>query len=158
MNSHSARFYNDLLASSEIVEATEPDRGRLGELVSKRRRELGLSISAAARNAGIDRATWTGTERGARRTEAYNFAGIERALTWEPGSIDRILTGGEPAPADQHPAAAPEPAPDFDLKEEIDRVLRLDYPASTKLHIIQGLMKLHEQAQRERETRRGRTA
>jgi hypothetical protein len=75
---------------------TEPDRERLGQAIAARRKALGLSLSAAAKIAGIDRGTWTATERATRQTEEYTYAGIERALQWVTGSVERILAGGEP--------------------------------------------------------------
>jgi len=79
-----------------MAEGSDQARQRLGELVLARRHELGLSLREAARRAGIMRPTWTGMEHGSRRTAAYNFAAIERALDWRPGSIEAVLAGGEP--------------------------------------------------------------
>ena len=79
-----------------MAEGSDQARQRLGELVLARRQELGLSLREAARRAGIMRPTWTGMEHGSRRTAAYNFAAIERALDWRPGSIEAVLAGGQP--------------------------------------------------------------
>jgi transcriptional regulator with XRE-family HTH domain len=68
----------------------DTDRGRLAQLVKQQRQSLGLSVRAAAREAGVDRATWTGLEDGSRETQDRQFSGIERALDWPPGTIDRI--------------------------------------------------------------------
>jgi transcriptional regulator with XRE-family HTH domain len=65
-------------------------RGRLARLVQQQRQSLGLSVRAAARKAGVDRATWAGLEDGSRETQDRQFAGIERALEWAAGSIDAI--------------------------------------------------------------------
>jgi hypothetical protein len=73
-------------------------RDKLRKLVIDRRRERQLSVSAAARAAQISRGTWIALESGTRETEDYNYAGIERALQWQPGSIDDILDGGDPTP------------------------------------------------------------
>ncbi|MEW2474654.1 helix-turn-helix domain-containing protein [Micromonospora gifhornensis] len=73
-------------------------RVRLAEMIRTRRLELGLSVSAVARTAGIDRATWASAEKGERDTQPHNWAGIERALNWRPGSIASILAGGDPTP------------------------------------------------------------
>lgn len=89
-------------------------RERLARKIEARRIELGLSGAAAARAAGIDRATWSSAENGIRRTAEHNYAGIERALRWQPGSISAILDGGEPTPAD-----APSSEP---VDEEIELV------------------------------------
>lgn len=148
MSHLSTRLYRVLLTSSGVVGEPESSRERLGELASRRRRELGLSVSAAARAAHIDRATWAGMERSGRRTEAYNYAGIERALAWEPGSVDQILAGGEPTPVSRRPATQ-EPIPDLDLDVEIERIAALDLPARTRLVLLRKLIDLHEQAQAE---------
>ncbi len=139
--------------------APELDRARLAEAVERRRKMLGLSISAAARAAGIDRATWTGTERGTRRTEEYNFAAIERALGWAPGSVDAILSGGAPTIEGTAQAnlggltatARGEVKSDLpaEVVEDLDMILGLDLPASTRLRMIRQVVALHEQAKRE---------
>ncbi|WP_194821263.1 helix-turn-helix domain-containing protein [Micromonospora sp. S-DT3-3-22] len=79
---------------------------QLGQRVRSRRLELGLSARAAAQAAGIDRNTWSYLENGTRRTAEFNYAGVERALRWAPGSISAILGGGEPTvlPSDIPPA------------------------------------------------------
>lgn len=71
-------------------------RRRLGKLVSERRQEISLSVSAAARGAGLDRGTWTGVESGSRQTEEYNYSRVERVLGWQAGSIKAVLKGGNP--------------------------------------------------------------
>ncbi|MEU7170394.1 hypothetical protein ABZ949_02735 [Micromonospora tulbaghiae] len=50
-----------------------------------------MSISAAARVAGINRSTWGAVERGERETEDYTYGAIERALNWEAGKAQAIL-------------------------------------------------------------------
>ncbi|MFC3504854.1 helix-turn-helix domain-containing protein [Micromonospora krabiensis] len=87
------------------------DRGgqdQLATLVRARRIELGLSARAAAQTAGIDRNTWAYLENGTRRTAEFNYAGIERALQWAPGSIQRVLEGGEPAPLEPDTPQTPD--------------------------------------------------
>lgn len=76
----------------------EDGRTRLGVLVRQRRTELGLSQSGAADLADVDRATWASLESGARNVRAYNRPGIERAMRWLPGSVERVLAGDEPLP------------------------------------------------------------
>lgn len=44
----------------------------------------------------MDRNTWSYLEDGSRRTAEFKYAGIERALRWEPGSVTAILAGGDP--------------------------------------------------------------
>lgn len=80
-----------------VMEDDAPHRERLARYIQDRRRELRLSVRAAAMVAGIDRGTWSSAENAERRTAEYHYAGIETALQWAPGSIDAILSGGEPA-------------------------------------------------------------
>jgi len=87
------------------------ERQRLGALVRARRRQLGLSIVAAARTAGVNRGTWEALESCTRATRDHNYAGIERALRWQAGSIEAILTGGTPTPL---PGSPPFEDPDVD--------------------------------------------
>lgn len=90
----------------------------LGQRVTERRTALGLSISSAARVAGIHRNTWSAIERGERETESYIFGGVERAMLWEPGSTDKILNGGEPVPIDRQQQAPSAPTPTYDSVED----------------------------------------
>lgn len=75
------------------------ERDVLAKRVRARRQELGLSVRAAAQAADMDRNTWSYLEDGSRRTSEFKYAGIERALQWEPGSVTAILDGREPTPA-----------------------------------------------------------
>lgn len=74
------------------------ERELLAAKVRARRVELGLSVRAAAQAAEMDRNTWSYLEDGSRRTAEFKYAGIERALRWEPGGVSAILAGGEPTP------------------------------------------------------------
>lgn len=96
-------------------------QGRLGRHVKQRRLRLRLSVRAAARLANIDRATWASMENGSRRVAAYNHAGVERALEWEPGSIESVLNGGEPDAQSRRigrPATGPTPSRSIRLSDE----------------------------------------
>lgn len=104
----SARFRNLRLTKSATMGGEEGPRQRLAHLMEQRRRALGLSVRAAAQAAGIDRATWTSAEAGTRQTAEYNYAGIEKALSWQSGSIDAILDGRDPTPVPVR-EKAPEP-------------------------------------------------
>lgn len=124
---------------------------RLGRVVADRRLELGLSVRAAAARAGINRATWGTLEDGDRRLSKHLWTAVEEALFWEPGSIDRIIAGGDPTPRrNPHPETI-EPAlpPGFDLRAEIDRISRLNIPARTRLELVKQITDLYEQAQAE---------
>lgn len=72
---------------------TEEARVALARQVRERRGALKLSVSRAARLAGVDRATWTGMEAATRVPQSHNRTAMERVLHWAPGSIDRVLAG-----------------------------------------------------------------
>jgi len=136
----------------------EEPRSRLARLIQARRRELRLSERQAAAAAGVARNTWASAEQGVKQLSEKSIAGIEAALKWAPGSIDRILAGGGPIsnptgrmpPQRQgHPSeAVPLPA-DFDLEAELEKILRLDIPARQKLKLASQITDLYEQAQAE---------
>lgn len=134
----------------------EEPRSRLARLIQTRRRELRLSERQAAATAGVARNTWASAEEGVKQLAEKSIAGIEAALQWAPGSVERILAGGNPAPLNDQPepSAAPALPPDFDLNAEIDKVMRLDLPAANKLILARQITELYEQAQAERRARR----
>lgn len=93
------------------------DRIRLGQLITERRTALGLSVSAAASNAGIHRTTWTALEKGERETESYVFGPVERILRWRAGSIESALRGGTPTVVEQ-----PVQTGDTDVERELQGI------------------------------------
>lgn len=119
--------------------------------IRERRIELGMSISAAARIAGVSRATWTGAERGERATEAYNFGAIERALRWPAGTIERLLAGGTlPELNVRVPIVyAPPGQGQRTLLEEIQRIEGLRLPAETRLELFSALLRLWSEREQE---------
>lgn len=110
-------------------------RHKLGELVRQQRQRLGLSIRAAAREAGVDRATWTGLEDGTRATQDRHYAGIESAMRWAPGSIHAITQGREPTigPATPSSATGDAPADELTSSEQrlIDTLIELEVSPET---------------------------
>lgn len=95
-----------------VTDTQAARRETLRRLVTARRLERQLSVSSAAKAAGISRGTWIALEAGTRETETYNYAGIERALAWAAGSIDDILDGAQPTPLEGgHPV---QPGPDIE--------------------------------------------
>jgi transcriptional regulator with XRE-family HTH domain len=65
--------------------------------IQRCRGELGLSMSAAARAAGVHRLTWRAWEKGESTPEDYNYANIERALQWAPNTVAALIEGRRPA-------------------------------------------------------------
>ena len=86
----------------------------VGEIVVKRRAELGLSRAATAKQAGVHVDTLRSLERDERWPHDTNRVKIERALQWAPGSLDTIRDGGEPTelsePAETVSVEKPTPA------------------------------------------------
>lgn len=75
----------------------EPELQRLGELVVARRTAQGWPTRQAfADNIDLTYRVLTDLENGVRRLGAKAYAVVERALEWRPGSVDRILSGGDP--------------------------------------------------------------
>lgn len=71
----------------------DPRRREVAEFVRRRRSRLKISVSEAARRAGVDRGTWMGLEDGTRATQDRHWAGIEHALQIGEGSIERLFAG-----------------------------------------------------------------
>lgn len=70
---------------------------RLGAHVTLAREELGLTQTELAAVAGVSIRTVQTFERGAYRVRLpIRARSIEEALGWHPGSVERILQGGEP--------------------------------------------------------------
>ena len=110
------------------------ERQRLAALIKQRRRKQGLSLSAAAEAAGIDRATWTSAETGRRKTYEHLYAAIERALLWAPGSIETVLAGGDPLPV-----ADPTAAELARIDHAVDMIYQSPIEAGEKLEAIMAL-------------------
>ncbi len=83
----------------------------LALFVRRRRTELELSGSAAAKRAGVSIATWTNVEGEKSWPKPVTAAKICKCLDWTADSIDRVLTGGEPVLIDTSPAPTNERDP-----------------------------------------------
>lgn len=113
----------------------------LGEHVAERRKRLGLSQSRAAKLADVSRTTWITWERGTATPEDYNHIKIERALQWEPGSVEAILAGGEPTLSE---------APDLD--DQAKQILRAAFDELSKEYGARHARKLINEVLAERRT------
>lgn len=78
---------------------------RLGRAVVAQRKRLGWATREAFEdNIDLTYRVLTDLENGNRKLGAKAYGQVERALRWEPGSIDDILAGGEPTvSAARHP-------------------------------------------------------
>ena len=91
---------------------------RLADEVRARRAYLGLSQGEIRQRGGLSVDTLRKVENNrAHRLSPRLRRGLERALTWETGSIDDILAGGRPrvVPEDTTPA----PPQSFELAETV---------------------------------------
>lgn len=78
---------------SPTMEADDATR-RLEEAMNTQRLDLRLKWNEIARRAGISTETLFRFRKGARSDEATRA--VEQALGWARGSVDAILSGGEP--------------------------------------------------------------
>jgi hypothetical protein len=95
----------------------------LGWWMDDRRGELGLKWENVAERAKVSPETLRRNASDPTRMRTTTLKGIERALRWESGSIDRILDGGSPVAL---PEPDPEPDPDDDDEltvEELEAAL-----------------------------------
>lgn len=90
-------------------DADSSRRLRLGKFIKIERELLGLSLRAAAKEAGISTPTWTAAERGTRATQGHNARPMEAVLGWAPLSFDVILAGGEPVKISESKAEPVDP-------------------------------------------------
>ena len=95
------------------------DRIGLAKKIRDRRLELGISVSAAARTAGVNRITWTNWEKLSQPSlpEEFNFVRIEGVLQWHPGGVRLALAGQDPIRIEDIPHAATPVVQD--LNEEV---------------------------------------
>lgn len=133
---------------------TEGDmpRDRLAARMRNRRIALRMTKTDAASRTGVARNTWSDAEEGVRDVQTKMYAGIEAALRWEPGSVQRILAGGEPTELPgpvRVDTVQPRERVQIDLEHELALVERLDQPAAVKLELIKALIRLAGQAQQE---------
>ena len=71
---------------------------RLGEYVERRIAELGLEYAAVCRASGFSDETLSKIRKGSVHARPATYRKLERALLWEQGSVDAVLSGGEPTP------------------------------------------------------------
>lgn len=79
-------------------EQTPQSRARLAKLLDERRAELRLRWRDVAEQAGITVEGLRTLRIGTGRIRSTTKRGLEDALRWRPGSIDRILADGDPEP------------------------------------------------------------
>lgn len=124
-------------------------RVRLGRAIRRRRLHLGLSVHQAARHAGVARNTWSGAESAARQLTERNYAGIESALYWQPGSVEAILAGGDPIELPgADPATALRRMGDSEPSTVVDAIWNSSIPDEYKLELVDELTKGRREVER----------
>lgn len=76
----------------------ESGKARLSQAMEQRRIELRMAWQDVAKAAGLSVAGIGAIRRGERDPLPLTRRKLEDALQWEDGSIEAILTGGEPTP------------------------------------------------------------
>lgn len=74
---------------------------RLSEAMRKRGLQLGKRWVHIAKDAGITTSALGAIRRGEYRPSPHTAAALDGVLGWEPGSVESILDGGEPAVREQ---------------------------------------------------------
>jgi DNA-binding XRE family transcriptional regulator len=88
----------------DVVAQQDPDRrSLLAGWIRHRRSGMGISVAAAAREAGIDRRTWTAAEAG-EPVQDWNLGRIEKSLGWPTGTALGALDGSIEHEPDAPPA------------------------------------------------------
>lgn len=87
-----------------------PPPHRLDEHMDARRLDLRMTWREVADAASISPETIRAVRRGDNVPGDITRRGLEDALRWEPGSINRILAGGDPTPLPEAGAARSGPA------------------------------------------------
>lgn len=107
----------------------DPNRNRLSDAMEHRRIELRMAWQDVAKAAGLSVAGIGAIRRGERDPLPLTRRKLEDALQWQPGSIEAVLTGGDPTPLGN--GDSPEPDGDeveqlraeiAELREEIKRL------------------------------------
>jgi hypothetical protein len=84
------------MEAPEGLPKQSPERQRLTRLIEQRAGELDLDWTAVAELAGLTKEGLRGVRFGNGRMRVKTKGGLERAMRWTAGSVDRILAGGEP--------------------------------------------------------------
>lgn len=115
----------------------------LGWWMDERRGELALTWQQVADEAGVSTETLYRIADGGRTPRTTTRKGIERALQWQPGSIDAIAASGKPAPlAEPEQASRPAEPDPADYPDEYE------YMTAVYWYLRRGYGMSHEAVQR----------
>jgi DNA-binding Xre family transcriptional regulator len=85
------------------AESDEETRARLNEVMANRALDLDLRWNQVATRAGMTYSNLHRIRTGQIAITSRAARGIDRALEWQPGSVEGILSGREPVPIDAAP-------------------------------------------------------
>jgi hypothetical protein len=105
-----------------MTEQDQAARSRLAQLIDERRDQLGLYWNEVAQLADITKEGLRSVRFETRGLRPATKRGIERALRWEPGTVDRILEGGDPEEMPTASAPSDPPVSVFDVKAILARL------------------------------------
>jgi DNA-binding Xre family transcriptional regulator len=75
-----------------------PERVALRQHIEERADELGMNLDDLAEASGLHPETIRRVRKGRARIAVSTRRALEKALEWQPGSINAILAGGQPMP------------------------------------------------------------
>lgn len=107
-------------------------RKEVGAQVRLVRQAMGITIDQAAEAAPMSPVTWRSIENG-NKVKSFSYAGAERVLAWEAGSIEQYIVSGFskiPGVDGAYERGA------FRTDGLIDAVLQLDRADATKVALI----------------------
>lgn len=128
---------------------TGEHRNLLAAKVIRARTDRGMtSREQLAATSGVAVRIVSDIERG-RRTNFTDStkAKLERALGWEPGSVDAVLAGGSPTRPDDAP---PLDAAGDDLELEVQAILSSPLPPTMKYEVLEEAQRFRQRQAAER--------
>jgi len=78
------------------MEITRKARERLDKLMDERRLDLGFTWRYVAVRAGLSYEAIRALRTGSGGIRSLTARKLDRALQWKPGSVERVLRGGNP--------------------------------------------------------------
>lgn len=105
-----------------MTEQDKAARARLAKLMDERRDQLGLYWNEVAQLADITKEGLRSVRFETRALRPATKRGIERALQWKVGTVDRILAGGDPDEIPPMPAPSDPPVSVFDARAILARL------------------------------------